>query len=119
MTPVNNQHLAWQYFTSLHWSITQFTPASMDIYATNIVERIFSIVVLFWALLALSSIIANITASMTAIRNMGNDEMKQLWMLRRYLRGLGIPTELHDRIMKYTEWKQTHLRQNVGVDQVV
>jgi len=29
-TPVWDQGLAWKYVTSLHWSITQFTPASMD-----------------------------------------------------------------------------------------
>jgi len=110
--------LAWQYTTSLHWSITQFTPASMDIYATNLAERIFSIFVLFWALVALSSIIANITASMTAIRNMGNDEMKQMWMLRRYLREKHISLPLCDRIVKYLEFEQMKNRSLIQKDQV-
>jgi hypothetical protein len=118
LTPVYGESLGWKYFTSLHWSITQFTPASMDIYATNIIERMFSIVVLFWALVALSSIIANITASMTAIRNMGNDEMKQTWLLRRYLKLRDVPFQLQERILKYAEWHQTTTRDQVKEDTV-
>jgi len=33
----------YQYFTSLHWSLTQMTPASMQVSALNTSERIFSI----------------------------------------------------------------------------
>merc|ERR1719436_424296 len=86
LVPVYETSTWCQYFTSLHWSITQFTPASMDVYATNVPERLFSIVILFWALVALSSIIGSVSASMTALRNMSADENKQMWMLRRYLR---------------------------------
>eukprot|EP00403_Amphidinium_massartii_P016715 CAMPEP_0178428472 /NCGR_PEP_ID=MMETSP0689_2-20121128/30296_1 /TAXON_ID=160604 /ORGANISM="Amphidinium massartii, Strain CS-259" /LENGTH=841 /DNA_ID=CAMNT_0020050247 /DNA_START=85 /DNA_END=2610 /DNA_ORIENTATION=+ len=91
MTPVMDRYgfettLSWQYLTALHWSITQFTPASMDISATNELERIFSIMILFWALLALSSIIGSVTASMTALRNISTEENKHFWTLRRYLR---------------------------------
>ena len=35
--------LSWRYLTSLHWSLTQFTPASMDVSARNEYERIMSI----------------------------------------------------------------------------
>lgn len=104
-TPVDQEGLDWQYLTSLHWSITQFTPASMDIYATNIPERIFSIAILFWALVALSSIIGSVSASMTALRNMSSDEMKQFWLLRRYLKQKSIKRELSERIEKFLEFR--------------
>jgi hypothetical protein len=118
LTPVYNTDLAFKYFTSLHWSITQFTPASMDIYATNLVERIFSVCVLFWALLTLSSIIGNITASMTALRIMGHDEMKQTWLLRRHLKGLQLSPQLIERVMKYAEWQQISSKHKVQESQV-
>lgn len=34
-----------RYLTSLHWSLTQFTPASMDVSARNEWERVMSILV--------------------------------------------------------------------------
>lgn len=103
MTPVWETDLLWRYTTSLHWSITQFTPASMDISATNSLERFFSIAILFFSLVTISSVIGNVSASMTALRNMGNDEMQQFWMLRRYFKQKRIGFELRDRITKYLE----------------
>jgi len=100
---VEDTSLAYKYTTSLHWSLTQFTPASMDISARNVWERAFSIVVLFFAMVAFSSIVASITGSMTSLRNMKTEDMKQFWRLRRYLRQRGIEHGLSDRIWKYLE----------------
>merc|ERR1719204_7691 len=75
----------YQYATSLHWSLTQFTPASMDVMSRNILERIYSIVVLLFAMVAFSSVIGTVTTSMTTIRQMKCDKQKQFWKLRRYL----------------------------------
>jgi len=100
---VNGTSLAYSYTTSLHWSLTQFTPASMDISARNTSERIFSIIVLFFALVTFSSIVASITGSTTCLRNMKTDEMKQFWLLRRYLRQRNVSNELSNRIFKFLE----------------
>lgn len=118
MTPVIDGSLAWKYLTSLHWSITQFTPASMDIWATNVGERLFSVVILFWALVMLSSIIGSITASMTALRNISSDENKQFWILRRYLKQHQIPRELTERIIKYIEFQHISKHNQVPVSGV-
>jgi len=117
-TPVWETQFAWKYLTSLHWSITQFTPASMDVYATNVSERAFSVVILFWALVALSSIIGSVSASMTALRNMSADENKHLWMLRRYLKQKSVNRPLVDRIMKYLEFQQAKAHNKVLPGQV-
>merc|ERR1719238_1588509 len=66
---VDTEPLAYKYTTSMHWSMTQFTPASMDVSARNTPERIFSIVVLFFAMVAFSSIVGNITASMNSLHS--------------------------------------------------
>lgn len=96
-------NLAYEYTTAMHWSLTQFTPASMDISARNSAERIFSIVVLFFAMVAFSSVVGSITSSMTSLRNMKGDNMKQFWLLRRYLRQQQAPKGLAQRIIKYLE----------------
>lgn len=106
MTPVKGHSLEWKYLTSLHWSITQFTPASMDIWATNVAERVFSVLTLFWALVALSSIIGSVSASMTALRNISADENKQVWILRRYLRQKQFSRDLTNRVMVHAEFQQ-------------
>ena len=38
-------HLHLRYSTALHWSLTQFTPAAMEVTATNGAERLFSVCV--------------------------------------------------------------------------
>ena len=70
--------------TSLHWSLTQFTPASTG--ARNHWVRLFSVSVLLVAMRVFSSIVARITAAMAALRNLWGNELRQLWLLRRYLR---------------------------------
>merc|ERR1719277_2137023 len=54
---VNGTKTVYLYATSLHWSLTQFTPASMEISARNLWERLFSICVLLFAMLVFSSIV--------------------------------------------------------------
>jgi len=95
--------IIYKYLTSLHWSLTQFTPAGMDISARNSPERLFSIVVLFFAMIAFSSIVANITSSMSNLRNMKGDHVKQFWLLRRYLKQRGIRPPLAERIFKFLD----------------
>lgn len=119
MTPVWEQDMAWKYLTSLHWSITQFTPASMDVSATNVPERLFSVVVLFWALIALSSIIGNVTASVSALRNMSLKEAKEFWLLRKYLKQRGVSNSLIDRIVKFSEFRCQKNNHMVVPDTVV
>lgn len=95
----------YKYFTSLHWALTQFTPASMNVSATNVYERMFSIAVLFFAMVAFSSIVGGVTASMTQLQNLRSNHMKQFWILRRYLKQNGVGKELQFRIEKFLEYQ--------------
>lgn len=94
----------YRYFSALHWSLTQFTPASMSVQPQNIYERMFAICVLVFGLVLFSSFISSITASMTQLRNMSEDKSKQFWLLRRYLRQRGIDKQLTFRILRYVEY---------------
>eukprot|EP00811_Abedinium_folium_P029242 NODE_458_length_3028_cov_12.264736.p1 GENE.NODE_458_length_3028_cov_12.264736~~NODE_458_length_3028_cov_12.264736.p1 ORF type:complete len:743 (+),score=139.82 NODE_458_length_3028_cov_12.264736:195-2231(+) len=102
---LSQRSLPFKYTTSLHWSLTQFTPAGMDVNARNTLERIFSIVVLFFAMVAFSSIVGGITAGMTSLRNLKQDNTKQLWLLRRYMRQRMVPQDLAGRIYSLLEHK--------------
>eukprot|EP00928_Gymnodinium_smaydae_P011136 TRINITY_DN14149_c0_g1_i1.p1 TRINITY_DN14149_c0_g1~~TRINITY_DN14149_c0_g1_i1.p1 ORF type:complete len:748 (-),score=142.14 TRINITY_DN14149_c0_g1_i1:320-2563(-) len=103
--PVDEEPISWKYSTALHWSLTQFTPASMDVSARNVGERVFSIVVLFSAMVIFSSIVGSITNSMTSIRNLSSEKQKQFWLLRLYLKQHKIPHEVKTRITKYLEYQ--------------
>jgi len=96
---------AYKYLTSLHWSLTQFTPASMEVLPRNIHERAFAVCVLIFALLVFSSFLSSITASMTQLRQLSWKFDKNLSVLRKYLRTHAISQTLSIRIMRYVEYK--------------
>lgn len=91
----------YRYTTSLHWSLTQFTPASMEIRPFNLGERTYSIVVLLFALITFSSFLGSITTAMTQLRNLRSAQAKQQALLRRYFADNHISTELGQRIWKF------------------
>mmetsp|Transcript_79302 Transcript_79302/g.190323 ORF Transcript_79302/g.190323 Transcript_79302/m.190323 type:complete len:786 (+) Transcript_79302:37-2394(+) len=98
------QSIYYRYATSLHWSLTQFTPATVDVHPQNMVERTFAIMVLIFGLVLFSSFISSITASMTQLRNMQEDKSKQFWLLRRYLQQKQVPPDLGFKVLRYTEY---------------
>jgi len=102
----------YQYFTALHWSITQFTPASMEITPRNLSERVFTIAVVVFALVGFSYVVGSITGSLTQLRGLHEDQSKQFWDLRRYLKQNKVPQVLSTRIQTYLEhaWTTQHSR---------
>lgn len=91
----------YQYLTSLHWSLTQFTPASMEVQPTNVYERGFAIVVLLFALCVFSSFVSSITSAMTSLRDLSAKHEHQSFLLRRYLRERHISRPLSLRIRRF------------------
>jgi len=104
----------YNYATSFHWSLTQFTPASMEIFPTNEDERSMAVVTLLFALIVFSSFVSSITTSMTKMRQVGNEMNKSraFTRLRLYFLYHNIPVKLSMRIRKY-------LRHMVAVEQKV
>eukprot|EP00435_Cladocopium_sp_Y103_P047357 s2093_g13.t2 len=98
------ESIEYRYATALHWSLTQFTPATVDVHPQNMVERTFAILVLIFGLVLFSSFVSSITASMTQLRNMQEDKSKQFWLLRRYLLQKKVPQELNFKVLRYTEY---------------
>merc|ERR1719433_1246222 len=102
----------YQYLTAFHWSITQFTPASMHVQPQNAIERTFTIGVVIFALVGFSYLVGSITNSLTQLRSMSEDSHKQFWMLRRYLKHNRVSTALSVRIQRYLEhaWQRQKAR---------
>eukprot|EP00439_Symbiodinium_sp_Y106_P063550 s2061_g9.t2 len=107
--PIIEASFPYRYTTSLHWSLTQFTPASMEISARNTGERVFSIMILFFALIVFSSVIGQVTSSMMSLQNMQASSRKQFWLLRRFLNArkaegrCTVPKKSGNRIIRFLE----------------
>jgi len=106
---LTDAEFSYRYFTALHWSLTQFTPASVNIVPHNLVERVYAVIVLLFALIVFSSLISSITSAMSQLKQLSTFFDKDLSVLRRYLRRHNVPVELTIRILRYAEHK-VHLQ---------
>lgn len=105
--------LAFKYVSALHWSLTQFTPASMEIHPRSFPERVYAICVMFVALVVFSSFVSSITNSMNSWRQMNKETHKQRQALRRYIRENKLSLELTSRITAFS--KNLNVRSRVRV----
>jgi hypothetical protein len=92
---------AYKYLTSLHWSMTQFMPASMEVNPCTEVERAFTICVLIFGLVTFSWIVSSITNVMAQLANISKDRTKAEHNLRQYLNENRVSVDLGMRIRKY------------------
>lgn len=84
----------YRYLTALHWSITQFTPASMEVVPTNSLERMFTVCVIFFAMVTFSSFISSITAAMQRLRTLESAKLERQQHLRQFIQQNKLSTEL-------------------------
>lgn len=110
--------IGYRYSTAMHWSLTQFTPASMEIRPHNTGERAYAIVILLFALVGFSSFVSSLTSSMTHLRHLRNNETRQFWLLRRYLKDATIPPNLAYRIHRYLDHAYQRHQQRVQASDV-
>jgi len=93
-----------QYFVALHWSMCFFTPASMNVQPQSLLERIFAVLVLLFAMVVFSSFVSSITSAMTRIQNSRSHEIHQSLMLRRFLKENHVSNSLSSRVTKEIEF---------------
>lgn len=91
----------YQYVTSLHWAICQFTPGSMKVEPQNVIERLFAVSILLCSLLVFSMFISSLTNAMRTLQDLGSKDSRQLWLLRKFFRQNAISRDLTMRIMRY------------------
>lgn len=91
----------YAYATSLHWSLTQFTPASMEVTPKNEIERLYSVLVLLFALVVFSSFLSSLTATLTRFQALRSDSEKQFMKLRTFLSEKQVSHRLAMRVQRY------------------
>ena len=100
---MKQRDLFYQYTTSLHWSLTQFTPASMEIVPCNGWERLFSVCTILLAMMTFSSLVSSLTNAATQLRNLNAVSNARDAMLRRYLVENNVPPALRSRIWSWVK----------------
>eukprot|EP00929_Paragymnodinium_shiwhaense_P083868 TRINITY_DN44816_c0_g2_i1.p1 TRINITY_DN44816_c0_g2~~TRINITY_DN44816_c0_g2_i1.p1 ORF type:complete len:842 (-),score=171.99 TRINITY_DN44816_c0_g2_i1:206-2731(-) len=95
--------LGYKYASSLHWALTQFTPAAMEVYPTNESERICALVVLIFGLVTFSSFVSSITNALSRLHNMNSEYAKQLLIFHRYIVANKISKQLAVRMKRHLE----------------
>lgn len=90
--------LLYLYASALHWALTQFTPAPMEIAPTNVWERLFAIGVVLSALVVFSSFIGSISAKITEIRQLQAERHLEEARIRDYLGSKHISLEVGSAI---------------------
>jgi len=96
----DGQKPEWYYLysTSLHWSITQFTPAAMEVYPHNMTERVANIIVVFFALVVFTSLVSSVTSTMTYLNNLNSEETSNKMKLRHWLSENSVSMNLVSRV---------------------
>mmetsp|Transcript_12709 Transcript_12709/g.28840 ORF Transcript_12709/g.28840 Transcript_12709/m.28840 type:complete len:887 (+) Transcript_12709:72-2732(+) len=107
--------LAYRYSTSLHWSLTQFTPASMEVVPVNEVERFYTVMVLLMALVTFSSFVSSITTAMTHLREINQQKLQKETRLMRYLDEHEISKRLRARVLHYIQERSMLQQQQAKV----
>ncbi|CAE7830095.1 CNGA3 [Symbiodinium sp. CCMP2592] len=108
----------YDYLTSLHWSLCQFTPASMEVQPSNPMERGFATLTVLFALIVFSYIVGSITGSLTQLRMMSEAITRETLKLRRFLRRNAVPIGLSLRIRRFVEFELRRRQQPVSQQSV-
>lgn len=98
--------VTYRYVTALHWSLSQFTPAGMEVAPTNVYERVYAIIIIFIALVTFSQFISSITTAMATMKRVNAEKSKQRECIQRYLFDnhitLGLSTRIEEFLKNFT-----------------
>jgi len=106
--------IAYRYFTSFHWSVTQFTPSSMEVGPRNTYERVFAVCVIILAIGLFPSFLNTITATMLRMRDERLKQKKQKEAVKSYIEQNSLSFDLSSRISaflqtyKFSSRRRTH-----------
>jgi len=103
--------VGYRYTTALHWAITQFTPASMEVTGKNTIERFYNIIVIVLGIVAFSTFVGSVTQAMTQLRKLAESKTAQFAQLRRFLGEHQVSMPLATRVWRYYE-QGSHTKKN-------
>eukprot|EP00931_Biecheleriopsis_adriatica_P108176 TRINITY_DN82511_c0_g1_i1.p1 TRINITY_DN82511_c0_g1~~TRINITY_DN82511_c0_g1_i1.p1 ORF type:complete len:918 (-),score=156.58 TRINITY_DN82511_c0_g1_i1:28-2781(-) len=109
---------SYQYSTSLHWSLTQLTPASMEVNAQNTLERLFTILVVISAMVTFSSFVSAITGATNQLQRLNRERAEHLAKMRQLCVENKIPVHLVTRTNSCLLQALTHEKHRLHVQDV-
>lgn len=115
---LGGRSIPYNYTTSVHWSLTQFTPASMEVVPQNTFERTYNVCTLLFAMCTFSSFVSSITNAMTRLRNLNSESADKATQLRRYLKENRIPGAMCNRIWAWLQTVENTSRCRIHAAQV-
>jgi len=110
---IDDPSFAYLYTTSLHWSWTQFTPASMEVRARNVAERVYSIIVIMFALVVFSSFVSSLTQSLLHLESIHKEKWRQREYARRYIEENQLSIELASRVYSFLRKQVTASKKRI------
>jgi len=93
----------FQYFTSVHWSITQMTPGSMEVTPKNSYERMWNIICLLFGLIFGSTLVGQLSSKMVQFNMARSQELKRMENLRKFLHENGVDIVLSRRVQQQAQ----------------
>ncbi|CAE8653474.1 unnamed protein product, partial [Polarella glacialis] len=115
---LKSKNIIYQYTTCLHWSITQLTPAGMEVYPVNEVERVFNILIIIGSLVTFSSFVSTITNGLNQLRNLNGEQNELLATMRKYCSENRIPTPLLAQVNSSLQDVLAHSRRRLHAKDV-
>eukprot|EP00439_Symbiodinium_sp_Y106_P039288 s2326_g4.t2 len=100
----------YSYLITLHWSLTQFTPASMHVTPHTLPERAFNVAVVIFALVTFSSFVSSITNLMTHLRNLESGERILFSKLEDFMQSRKFSSDLTKRVRRYLDQRLAEKR---------
>jgi len=86
------------YVTAMHWAVTQFTPASMEVTPKNFWERVYNLVTIFISLVLFPTFLTSITNTVVAFRKRTSEYSDAKKDLCQFLQDNRISLDLSTRI---------------------
>jgi len=93
----------YQYTTSLHWAIAQFTPGPQNIQPQNSFERVYVVFILLFGMVVFSSFIASVTQARMQMSKLMSKFERDTWLLRKFCRQNRISRVLQVHMRRYID----------------
>jgi len=99
-TPYRDATPLYQYTTAMHWSMTQMTPGSMQVFPQNSSERICNIFCLVFGLLFGTTLVGQLSSKLVQYNMNRQEELRRTGLLRQFLKEHQIQAPLAARVYK-------------------
>ncbi|CAE7456056.1 unnamed protein product [Symbiodinium sp. CCMP2456] len=95
---IEEADMADAYAVSIHWALTQFTPATNNVAPVTVAERFFAVLVILLAMGTFSSFISSITTTVSTLRTAREEQFKNHSFLVRFFNERNLSTELYGKV---------------------